>query len=214
VAWALGEAPLRVLDLGAGTGRLTEALLSAGHEVVAVEPDPQMLAVLSDRLPSATALVGKAESIPLPEAAVDAVVCGQAYHWFDREIALPEIARVLVPGGTFAPISNRRDEEVPWVAELTAVMGSGGGTAGNTAKGFGPWFEGTEHGVFEHSVEITPDGLVDLVRSRSYYLTATPQEQAEVEAAVLGLAATHPQLAGKARFAMPYRTHVYRSRRV
>jgi SAM-dependent methyltransferase len=212
VAWALGEAPLRVLDLGAGTGRLTEVLLRAGHEVVAVEPDAQMLAVLTGRLPSATALAGSAERIPLPEAAVDAVVCGQAYHWFDREAALPEIARVLVPGGTFAPISNRRDEDVAWVAELTAVMGAGGGKP-STALGFAPWFEGTEHGVFEHAVEITPDGLVDLVRSRSYYLTATPQRRAEVDAAVRELAATHPQLAGKARFAMPYRTHVHRSRR-
>lgn len=213
VAWALGPAPLRVLDLGAGTGRLTEALLAAGHEVVAVDPDEQMLAVLADRLPAAIALTGAAERIPLPEAAVDAVVCGQAYHWFDRETALPEIARVLVPGGTFAPLSNRRDEDVPWVAELTTAMGPGGGTPGGSARGFAPWFADTEHRVFEHSVEVTPDGLVDLVRSRSYYLTATPQRQAEVDAAVRELAATHPQLAGKERFPLPYRTYVYRSHR-
>jgi SAM-dependent methyltransferase len=215
VAWAVGQAPLRVLDLGAGTGRLTEVLLDAGHEVVAVEPDPQMLAVLSGRHPRATALAGSAEAIPLPEGTVDAVVCGQAYHWFDRQAALPEIARVLVPGGTFAPVWNLRDETVAWVAALSAIIGSEGADLARSdgVGDFGPWFGGTEHGVFEHSAEITPDGLVDLVMSRSYYLTADDATRAQMVAAVRGLAATHPDLAGNARFTLPYRTHVYRSRR-
>jgi SAM-dependent methyltransferase len=216
VAWALGEAPLRVLDLGAGTGRLTRVLLDAGHEVVAVDPDPQMLAVLAARHPRATALAGPAERIPLPEGTVDAVVCGQAYHWFDRQAALPEIARVLVPGGTFAPLWNLRDEDVAWVAELSAIIGSEGADLARTdgVGEYGPWFAGTEHQVFEHSAAITPEGLVDLVRSRSYYLTADDARQAQMVAAVRELAATHPDLAGMAQFALPYRTHVYRSKRV
>jgi SAM-dependent methyltransferase len=216
IAWALGDSPLRVLDLGAGTGRLTGVLLAAGHEVVSVEPDAQMLEVLAAQYPSAIAMVGTAERIPLPEGAVDAIVCGQAYHWFDRETALPEAARVLVPGGTFAPIWNLRDKTVPWVAQLSAIVGSAGADMAGVEGGleFGPWFGETEHGVFEHHTQLTPEGLVDLFRSRSYYLTATPQRRAEVEAAVRELAATDPQLAGKERFAMPYRTHVHRSRRV
>lgn len=222
VAWALGQAPLRVLDLGAGTGRLTGVLLDAGHEVVAVEPDPQMLAVLAGGHPGATALAGSAERIPLPEGAVDAAVSGQAYHWFDRETALPEIGRVLVPGGTFAPMWNLRDDDVAWVAALSAIIGSerrwrgSAGPAGDPARiedglEFGPWFGGTEHGVFEHTTTTTPDGLVDLVKSRSYYLTSDDAQRARIEAEVRELAATHPDLAGKAEFTIPYRTHVYRS---
>lgn len=216
VAWALGQAPLRVLDVGAGTGRLTGVLLAAGHEVVAVEPDPQMLAVLADRLARATPLAGSAERIPLPEGAVDAVVCGQAYHWFDPQTALPEIARVLVPGGAFAPLWNLRDEDVAWVAALSEIIGSEGADLDGADRvlEFGPWFGGTEHGVFEHSAVITPDGLVDLVRSRSYYLTSDAAQRARIEADVRALTATHPDLAGKAEFTMPYQTHVYRSRKL
>jgi SAM-dependent methyltransferase len=215
VRWALGGRPLRVLDLGAGTGRLTEVLLSAGHEVVCVDPDEQMLAVLAERHRAATAVSGSAERIPVPDGSVDGVVCGQAYHWFERQTALPEIARVLAPGGVFAPMWNLRDEGVAWVAELSAVIGSEGADLVRIdgVLEFGPWFAGTEHEVFEHSVAMTPDGLVDLVKSRSYYLTATPQSRAGIEAAVRDLAASHPQLAGRAEFAMPYRTHVYRARR-
>lgn len=215
VAWALGAAALRVLDLGAGTGRLTGVLLAAGHEVIAVDPDEQMSAVLAEGHPRATVLTGSAERIPLPEGAVDAVVCGQAYHWFDRLAALPEIARVLVPGGAFAPIWNLRDEAVAWVAELSAIIGSEGSDLERIdgVLAFGPWFYDTEHRVFDHSVTITPEGLVDLVRSRSYYLTASPRRQARLEAAVRELTAAHPQLAGRSRFALPYSTHVHRSRR-
>jgi SAM-dependent methyltransferase len=221
IAWALGGRPLRVLDLGAGTGRLTEVLLRAGHDVVSVDPDEKMLAVLAARFPAAEARNGSAERIAAPDASFDAVVCGQAYHWFIRETALPEIARVLVPGGIFAPVWNFRDESEPWVAELSAIIGSEArdlsrSTMRDGVSGvleFGPWFTATEHDVFEHTVSLTPDGLVDLVRSRSYFLTASTARKVELVAAVRRLAASHRDLAGRAQFAMPYRTHVYRSRR-
>ncbi len=88
---------LRVLDLGAGTGKLTALLIELGADVTAVEPDPAMLTELRRSLPSAHSLAGSAEQIPLPDASVDAVLCGQSLHWFDLSRALPEIARVLVP---------------------------------------------------------------------------------------------------------------------
>src|SRR6202034_921579 len=109
---------LRVLDLGAGTGKLTAVLLGLGAQVTAVEPDAAMLGELRRGLPAVRALPGSAERIPLPDASVDAVLCGQALHWFDLSRALPEIARVLVPGGALGGLWNSDDDRVPWVAGL------------------------------------------------------------------------------------------------
>jgi SAM-dependent methyltransferase len=107
VRWALELAPgPRVLDLGAGTGKLTATLVALGTEVIAVEPDPAMLAELRRELPAVPALPGNAEAIPLPDASVDAVLAGNALHWFDMDIAGSEIARVLVPGGILAGLWN------------------------------------------------------------------------------------------------------------
>src|SRR5262245_61990756 len=109
LTWALGTEVRRVVDLGAGTGILTRVLVDLGHEVVPVEPDAGMRRRLADVTPGTQAVDGTAERIPLPDASVDAVVAGQAYHWFDTERAHPEIARVLRPGGVFAPLWNIRD---------------------------------------------------------------------------------------------------------
>ena len=112
--------PRRVLDLAAGTGKLTAALAGLGAEVTAVEPDPAMLAELRRGLPSVRALPGRAEEIPLPDGSVDAVLAGQAMHWFDLDRAVPEIARVLAPGGVLAGLWNVDDDRVDWVAALAA----------------------------------------------------------------------------------------------
>jgi len=86
--------------------------------VTAVEPDAQMVAELRRRQPDVPAAVGRAEAIPLPDDSVDAVLVGTAFHWFDTDRALPEIARVLRPGGVLATLYNQIDDSVPWVAEL------------------------------------------------------------------------------------------------
>src|SRR6202789_1364891 len=107
VRWALEPAPgPRVLDLGAGTGKLTATLVALGADVIAVEPDPAMLTELRRALPTVRAVPGSAEAVPLPDASVDAVLAGQALHWFDMDVAGPEIARVLVPNGTHAGMGN------------------------------------------------------------------------------------------------------------
>src|SRR4051794_1977829 len=102
-----------VLDLGAGTGKLTRVLARRYHRVVAVEPLDGMRAILARVVPEAEALAGRAEEIPLPDAEVDAVFAGQAFHWFANEDALAEIARVLRPGGLFCLVWNSGDESRP-----------------------------------------------------------------------------------------------------
>lgn len=212
VAWAVGPPPRRVVDLGAGTGKLTRVLADAGHDVVAVEPDDGMRARLAQVLPGVAALAGSAEDVPVPDASVDAVVAGQAYHWFDGARAHPEIARALRPGGVFAPIWNRRDEDESWVAEFTALLSEFDGSLGAVTPVLpAELFEPVEAAVFRHAVPMTPDGLVDLVRSRSYYLTATPERRAELERLVRDLCATHPTLRGKSGFDLPYVTFAYRA---
>ncbi|WP_027342308.1 class I SAM-dependent methyltransferase [Hamadaea tsunoensis] len=213
IDWAIGPKRVRVLDLGAGTGLLTRVLQNTGHDVVSVDPDERMLAVLATHA-GTKPLLGSAERIPLPDGSVDAVMVGQAYHWFTPERALPEIRRVLRPGGVLAPVWNVRDEHVPWVARLSAIVGSeghgaaGGWTWGETA----PWFGTPEGAVFQHQVPMTADGIVDLIRSRSYYLTADPQTRATLEHQVRELLATHPDVAGRETIALPYQTRVFRLR--
>lgn len=219
VRWALGEEPLRVVDLGAGTGILSRILVAQGHEVIPVEPDEAMRAQLSAASPQLTPLDGSAERIPLPDGAVDAVVAGQAYHWFRPEPAHAEVARVLRDGGVFAPLWNRRDETVPWVAALSAI--SDDDTAGRGIREpepkvdtFGAGFGQVERSLFSHFTIHTPDRLFGLVATRSYFLTASPQRRRELERRVRELAATHPDLAGRDSFELPYVTDVYRAVRL
>ncbi|WP_043173417.1 class I SAM-dependent methyltransferase [Streptomyces sp. NRRL B-24484] len=215
VARAVGATPMRVLDLGAGTGLLAGALRAAGHEVVAVEPDERMRAVAAERHPGMRVLAGSAEDIPLPDGSVDAVVVGQAYHWFTPQDALPQIHRVLREGGAFAALWNIRDDRTPWVAALSGIAGSEGYGL-ESAWQYGPvtpWFTEPERGLIEHTVTVPTDRLIDLVRSRSSYLTADAAEQARLDREIGELAATDPALAGRDTVEMPYRTCVYRMRR-
>jgi SAM-dependent methyltransferase len=155
-------------------------------------------------------LGGSAEAIPLPDGSVGAVVAAQAFHWFDNHDARAEIARVLADGGVFAPIWNVRDESVPWVAELTGVIA--GGTASNAGvharegRQFGPLFRRAERAEFRHSVPMTSDTLLDVVRTRSRYLVAGEDERREIERRVSGLAAGLPE-----PFELPYVTVAFRA---
>ena len=119
VRWLVGEEPRDVVDLGAGTGKLTRVLVALGHRVTAVEPLPEMIARLLEAVPGVTAVEGGAEAIPLPAASADVVTAAQAFHWFDHGPALREIARVLRPGGSLALVWNTRDDREPWVAQLS-----------------------------------------------------------------------------------------------
>ncbi len=211
-AWAVGSAPLRVVDLGAGTGIMTRVLLGLGHEVIPVEPDARMREQLAATTPGVTPLAGSGESVPLPDGSVDAVVCGQSYHWFNRDLAHPEIARVLRPGGVLAPVWNLRDDDVPWVAEFTRLAhgpSSGGYVGSETIDSFGPLFAAPELEIFRHTIPMTTDDLLALVTTRSYYLVASAERQAETVAAIRELVSGMPQ-----PFDVPYLTKTYRAHRL
>ncbi|HEY8472278.1 MAG TPA: class I SAM-dependent methyltransferase [Natronosporangium sp.] len=217
--WLLGEEPKRVVDVGAGTGILSRALAALGHEVIPVEPDPGMRARLAAASPGLTPLAGYAEHLPLADQSVDAVVAGQAYHWFDHDRAHAEAARVLRPGGVFAPLWNVRDGSVAWIARLSEITndttaGNGAHQDANDPRSFGPSFGPVERAVFTHTTTHTPDTLVGLIATRSYYLVASPELQRELERRVRDLCATHPELAGRSTFEMPYQTYAYRATRL
>jgi SAM-dependent methyltransferase len=127
VAWMLPPRASRVVDVGAGTGKLTGVLLGRGLEVAAVEPDPAMLAVLRRQHPAASAYLAGAERLPLPDHSVDAVLAGQAWHWFDHGPAVAEVRRVLRPGGRLGLIWNGPDPRDLWEYDLARLDPDTGG---------------------------------------------------------------------------------------
>jgi SAM-dependent methyltransferase len=122
--WLVGSEHAHVLELGAGTGKLTEQLVALGHRVLATDPLDPMLRHLTRQLPQVPAVVAAAERIPVRARSVDVVVGAQAFHWFDVDRALPEIARVLRPGGHLGLVWNVRDDRIPWVKRLGTLIGN------------------------------------------------------------------------------------------
>ena len=184
----------RVLDLGAGTGKLTRQLVALGADVVAVEPGDAMRAVLERIVPEAHALAGSAEHIPLPEASVDAVTVGQAFHWFKPAEALAEMHRVLRPGGGYALLWNRWDDDDPLLRELDDLIQRlrpegthGGAPAWEEALAASPLFGAPEEQKFAHAERLDVDTIVGRVASVSAVAAAAPEEQARVEEQVRAL---------------------------
>lgn len=216
----LGVGPgARVLDLAAGTGKLTRLLVATGAEVVAVEPVSEMRRRLRENVPLALVLDGTAEKIPLPDGSVDAVTVAQAFHWFDPEVALKEIAWVLRPGGGLALLWNTRDTRVPWVAELERLIEwdqRGESRVPYTTEvdwaarlaGIDSPFGPVERYDTTYVQPMDPDTLVARVLSTSYIASQPTAERdrlaAEVRAIVADLGDS---------FELPYETVVYWTRR-
>lgn len=212
VSWLIGDATGPVIDLGAGTGKLTAAIARRGFEVTAVDPSPEMLRVLGDRIPGVAARLGTGESIPADDASAGLVVAAQAWHWVDPALAVPEVARVLRPGGALGLVWNFRDESVDWVRQLGELMDTGAAYASDEVEPVvGSPFGPLERHEVRWVQELTVDRMLDLARSRSYFITKDPDTQAAVIASLRRLAAEHPDLAGRERFELPYVTHCYRA---
>ncbi|WP_236835690.1 class I SAM-dependent methyltransferase [Blastococcus sp. KM273129] len=215
VQFLLGRgAALDVLDLGAGTGPLTEVAAGLGHRVRAVDPSPEMLAELAARLPAVVTEVGTAEQLPVEDASVDAVVAGQAAHWFDPAPAARELRRVLRPGGLVGLVWNTRDERVPWVAAL-------GERIADEARGHEADRAVVERFAAELAADVevaesavvqrvSPEDVVAGIGTRSYVAVMDGARRAEFLAGVRELLADHPDTRGRAELELPYRTHAYR----
>ena len=219
VDWALepvrSRRIVRVLDLGAGTGRVTEALQRAEVDVIAVEPDAAMRAAMLERVFGVAVLAGTAEDIPLPDERVDAVVVGQAFHWFDHERAQPEIARVLKPGGVLAAMWNTDDLRVPWVVEYAERAGFRPGSPG-PGSGSGamladhPAFESLQWASFDHSHRRTVDSLVETAATYSACLVLPDDQRAARLRSIREYLQSRPETAD-GEFELPLVTKVARA---
>lgn len=217
IDWSLGSEPLNVLDLGAGTGKLTAGLLNAGHRVIAVEPLAEMREILAAGLPRALVLTGSAEQLPLEDASVDAVAVGAAFHWFDQDLALAEIARVLRPAGILGLLGNGFDTSPSWVARVREILGP------PAIERPGHWpsaevlherFVEVEEREFPHVQRIDRAGLRDLASSRSTLAVMSDAERQDVLASIDRLWEQEPELAGHRDAELPWRTRVRRCRRI
>lgn len=207
-----------VVDVAAGTGKLTRLLVASGADVLAVEPVPAMRAALAAAVPSVVVLDGTAEALPLADATVDAVTVAQAFHWFDQPAALAEAARVLRPGGTLALLWNLRDTEVPWVRAWGDLL-----VDGDLDRPY-EWYYGVDYAaVIDTSgrfgpVEVVEASwaqpvdehlVVDRAASVSVMAALDDMARAEVLDRVQDLCRNHPDLAGRDRWDFPYRTVAY-----
>ncbi|MCI4331554.1 MAG: class I SAM-dependent methyltransferase [Thermoplasmata archaeon] len=209
-----------VLDLAAGTGKFTRALLPFGFQLTAVEPTAAMREELERRVPGALVRDGIAEAIPLPDHGLEAVVVAQAFHWFRPAAALDEIDRVLRPTGGLGVVFNLRDERTPWVAELSRIVHAHRPKDGRsirdgawrTALAAHPRFEILDERTFDYLHRTDPEGIVARVLSVSYVAAAPVEVRDRVAGDVRRLLERDPATAGRAQVELPYRTQVHLAR--
>jgi SAM-dependent methyltransferase len=220
LAWLKSELGLHAgktaIDLGAGTGKFTRALLASGASIVAVEPVLAMREQLQRHLPQTEVRNGTADAIPFPDASVDAVVCAQSFHWFATPQALNEIRRVLKTGGALGLVWNVRDQSVDWVAALNTIMKPHEGDAPRyhsqkwralfPAEGFGLL---REHRVANMHTGPPEQIIVERILSVSFIAALATGEKERVATQLRQLVASHPQLAGRSKVNFPYETMAF-----
>lgn len=218
VDWLLPAGCARALDLGAGTGHLTRSLLERVEDVVAVDPDPRMLAVLRENCAPSAVLEGTAEDIPLPDNRVDAVFASCAWHWVDQERALPEVARVLEPGGALGLVWTGWDRSAPWVEELEHDIREhpGGQDAVHEAirrtHELGPVQEGASFALEDSQVittryRLTRDEVAMLYTTYSWYLREPEHRRRALWEAITARVAALDEVVD-----MPLASHCWRLR--
>lgn len=167
-AWLTGRHPATVVELGAGTGKLTDRLVELRHDLLVTDPLEEMLEPLRARHPDLRVVTAFAEAVPVATRSVDVVVAAQAFHWFDPDAALREAARMLKPEGRLALVWNERDERIPWVRRLGEILGERAAWRDPTDLLVGSQqFGYVEQATFKHWAPLRRADLHDLVRSRS-----------------------------------------------
>ncbi len=211
VRWMLGTEPRIVLELGAGTGKLTDVMVAEGHAVHAVEPDMEMLAILEREVPGASAKQAVAEEIPANDNSVDVVVVGQAFHWFDHARALPEIARILKPEGEIALVWNSPDLRIPWVRRLCDLIGHQDQDTSSVDELVNSGLFGfVEDTTFKAWQDVNRESIIDLALSRSSIASLDADHRAEKLAQVADFYSEY----GRGHYGMqvPYTVRCFRAR--
>ena len=220
IDWVLDRtAGRRVIDLGAGTGKLTASLVAMGCEVTAIEPLDEMRERLSRLLPGVPVLAGSAESMPVADGSADALLAAQAFHWFDPAPTLDEIARVLIPGGVLGLMWNARDDSHPWVAELSQILTVPVDVVSRWDWSSGqplsrhPAFEAYAQRRFPNPEPYSAERLLEWAQSTSSIAIMEPAEREARLAEVADLCRTHPDLRGRDTFPLPLVTMTIRAMR-
>jgi SAM-dependent methyltransferase len=221
VAWLVGNvgitAGAAVVDLAAGTGKLTRLLVPTGADLVAVEPVEGMWRVLTEVVPDLPVVSATGEMLPFGTGTLDAVTVAQAFHWFDADRAFAELARVLRSGGRLGLIWNARDRSFDWVDQAWSIMDRVEKQAPwrdhenwrDSALGERSGFGSLHAGTFHHEQRCAPDGLIDRFRGVSHIASLPPDERDAVLDELRVLIATHPETRGRDELSLPYRVDAY-----
>jgi ubiquinone/menaquinone biosynthesis C-methylase UbiE len=213
VSWLVDGTPDAgvVADVGAGTGKLTAAMLARGFTVVAVDPSLDMLAQLSRRFAGVRTQIGTGEATGLPAGAADLVTFAQSWHWVEPSAGLAEAVRVLKPGGTAGWVWNFLDVRMTWVAQLTEIWHTLAGEEAIDATRHAPVLDSAfgpvEAITFDWTHKMSVVELAELVTTRSYYLKASERQQQQIRNRVGAfLGAQFPDVS---TVDLPYRTHCF-----
>ena len=221
VAWLIEhlriEPGRQVVDLAAGTGKLTRLLAPAGADLIAAEPVAGMRETFRTILANVPIIASTAEQLALRDASLDAVTIAQAFHWFDEDRAIAELARAVRPGGRVALVWNARDRSVPWVDRVWGIMDrvekrapwrdhdNWSNSAVREMSGFGP----LHSAEFRHEQIVTPQAMVQRVASVSHVAVLPDPERAAVLDEVAEVLRTDPSTSGRDALAVPYRVDCF-----
>ncbi|YCK84118.1 class I SAM-dependent methyltransferase [Arthrobacter sp. D3-18] len=214
VDWLLPPRARSAADLGAGTGKFTALLVERGLAVTAVDPSTDMLEQLRKAYPHVSALEGTAEATGLADSAFDVVSVAQAWHWCEPLAASTEIARILRPHGTLGLIWNQLDTSHPWVHRLSRIMHAGDVHKPGFRPVIGPEFEGLESHLTRWEDALTPEDIMELTKSRSYYLRANDATRAKVMGNLEWYLYDHLSHAPGETIGLPYMTQTWRAVKV
>ncbi|MDR6435851.1 SAM-dependent methyltransferase [Paenarthrobacter nicotinovorans] len=213
VEWLVPEGAGTAADIGAGTGKFTALLVERGLDVAAVDPSTDMLDQLRKSHPNVVALEGTAESTGLADSAFDVVSVAQAWHWCEPLAASTEIARILRPHGMLGLIWNQLDTEVPWVHRLSRIMHAGDVHKPGFRPVVGPEFTGLESHFTWWEDALTPNDIMELTKSRSYYLRANDATRAKVMGNLEWYLYEHLGYVAEETIKVPYVTQTWRASR-